>query len=112
MKVIIAGSREITSYSIVEKAVRDSGFDITEVVSGTARGVDRLGEEYAKTAGIPIKKFPADWSIGKSAGYKRNKQMGKYADAAIIVRKDMSRGSSHMHDIMLDLGKLVYLVDL
>ena len=112
MKVIIAGSRDITDYSIVEKAILESGFDITEVVSGAARGVDKLGEVYAMHTKTPVKRFVPDWSIGKSAGYRRNEEMGKYADAAIIVRKNMSKGSSHMNDIMLELGKLVYLVDL
>lgn len=44
MKVIIAGSRTLHSYDLVVRAVKDSGLQITEVVSGGARGVDRLGE--------------------------------------------------------------------
>ena len=47
MKVIIAGSRGVEDYALVEEAVKQSGFDITEVVSGTARGVDLLGEHWA-----------------------------------------------------------------
>ena len=44
MKVIIAGSRGITDGRLVSAAVAASGFDITEVVSGTCHGVDQLGE--------------------------------------------------------------------
>ena len=47
MKVIIAGSRDITDYSLVCRAISESKFDITEVISGTARGVDTLGEKWA-----------------------------------------------------------------
>lgn len=62
MKVIIAGSRDIVSYPIVTSAVHQSGFEITEVVSGGARGADRLGEAYAKNNDIALKVMPADWN--------------------------------------------------
>lgn len=97
MKVIIAGSRSITDYETVAKAIEESEFEITEVVSGTARGVDRLGEAYAKIHNIPLKQFPADWNgLGRYAGLARNRQMAKYADAAIIVWDGSSRGASDM----------------
>jgi len=102
MKCIIAGSRDITDYSLVEEAVRRSGFDITEVVSGTARGVDRLGEMYAEQHGIPIRRFPADWArLGRSAGFRRNEAMIQYASQApetgalVAVWDTVSRGTGH-----------------
>ena len=39
MRVIIAGSRTITDMLELEKAVKDSGFTITEVLCGGAQGV-------------------------------------------------------------------------
>ena len=100
MKTIIAGSRTITEYSIVLKAIENSKFKITEVVSGTALGVDKLGEEYAKENNIPIKQFPADWNRhGKKAGYLRNKEMAEYADAVVLVWDGKSRGTKHMYDL-------------
>ena len=57
MKTIIAGSRDLTDYNLVKLAVEESGFEIAEVVSGGARGVDRLGERWAKEHGVPIKRF-------------------------------------------------------
>lgn len=97
MKTIIAGSRDITSYSAVELAVLASGFDVTEVVSGTARGVDRNGELWATATGVPIKRFPADWKrYGVRAGLIRNKEMAAYADALIAVWDGQSSGTAHM----------------
>ena len=97
MKVIIAGSRGITDIKLVEEAIRDSGFEITEVVSGCARGVDSLGESWAATHGISVKKFPAKWEEnGKKAGYLRNIEMAKYADALIAIWADSSPGTKHM----------------
>lgn len=73
MRTIIAGSRGITEYGIVALAVALSGFEITEVVSGRAAGVDRLGELWAALNGVPIAYFPvttAMWNLeGKRAGH-------------------------------------------
>jgi hypothetical protein len=71
-------------------------------------GVDSVGEEVATYTNIPIRKFPADWQqYGKIAGYIRNKQMGEYADALLLVWDGKSRGSAMMRSIMLALGKPV-----
>ncbi len=110
LKVIIAGSRDVTNLFVVEKAVELSGYKPTEVVSGTARGVDRLGEEWARQRGIPVKAFPADWGrLGKSAGYLRNVEMSEYADALLAVWDGKSKGTKHMIDIMSRAKKPVYV---
>ena len=86
MKTIIAGSRGITDYSVVKQAIAESKYEITEIVSGGARGVDILGERYARESNIPIKRFLPDWDkFGKKAGILRNQDMGNYADALIAV---------------------------
>lgn len=88
MKTIIAGSRVITDLSIVEQAIRESGFEITVVISGGAKGVDTLGEEWAKKNGIPIIRFLPDWQqFGKKAGILRNQEMADCAEACIVVHK-------------------------
>lgn len=60
-----------------EKFVRKR-IDITEIVSGTARGIDRMGERYAKENNIPIKRFPAE---------------------CITFWNKQSKGTAHMIDI-------------
>lgn len=113
MKVIIAGSRSITDYYQVYSAIVHSSLefsDITEVVSGTALGVDKLGEVYATKHNVPIKRFPAQWSKhGKSAGFKRNAEMAKYADFLIAVHDGYSRGTEDMIRQMKCQGKQVYV---
>lgn len=100
MKTIIAGSRSITSFETVRKAVEASNMLISEVVSGGAHGVDSLGEEWARLRGIPIKRFPAKWDFyGRSAGYRRNEEMADYAEALIAVWNGQSNGTRHMIDI-------------
>lgn len=109
MRTIIAGSRTIDNYDLVKHCIKESGFDITEVVSGCAKGADRLGEKYAEENNIPIKRFPAQWDLyGKSAGYKRNMQMAEYAEALIVIIENNSRGSNHMKNIAEKIGLKVY----
>ena len=97
MRTIIAGGRNITDYALVEAAVSECGWKITEVVSGTASGADSLGEQWALAHGVMLKQFPANWDrFGKSAGYKRNQDMAAYADALILVWDGVSKGSGHM----------------
>ncbi len=112
MKTIIAGSRGIDEYQLVVEAVEESGWfkDITEVVSGGARGPDRLGEMWAKYHQIPIKLFPADWDrLGRGAGHIRNAQMADYADALIAVYDGHSRGTANMIQRAKSKGLKVYV---
>lgn len=103
MKTIIAGSRWITDATVVYRAIDLAGFNITEVVSGGARGVDTIGEMWAAYWGIPIKPFPAIWrdkdgQRDLQAGLKRNSAMARYADALIAVWDGRSPGTKHMID--------------
>ncbi len=86
MKTIIAVSRDVIDHALVSKAILDSGFKITEVVSGGANGVDYLGEKWARENKIPLKIVNADWNMyGKAAGSIRNSLMAKYAEALICA---------------------------
>ena len=97
MKVIVAGCRWITALPFVDRAIRESGFHVTEVVSGGADGVDHLGEVWAGTHEVPLRRFPAKWSEhGKKAGPMRNEEMARYADALVAVWDGQSRGTADM----------------
>lgn len=112
MKVIIAGSREGVTQEDVDVAVIMSGWDnqITEVVSGRARGADRFGEIWAGRRGIPIKQFPANWNKhGKAAGAIRNQQMAEYGDALVAIWDGKSRGTKIMIDMAEKRGIKVYV---
>ena len=110
MKTIIAGSRSFDDIKLVYRAIAESDFYITEVVSGTANGIDKLGEEYARNFRLKVKRFPAMWDIyGKSAGYIRNVQMAEYSDALVAVWDGVSKGTKHMIDIAKAKGLKVYV---
>lgn len=97
MRVIIAGSREITDIRILLAAVQASGFTITEVVEGGARGVDRMAREWARANLIPYRTFDANWDLyGKKAGPIRNREMAAYGEALIAIPSSVSRGTQDM----------------
>ena len=112
MKVIIAGSRSITDLSLIAIAMYESNLvaTVTEVISGGARGVDQLGEQWARLLEIPVKRFLADWSLfGKSAGMKRNAQMAAYADALVAIWDGKSSGTKNMIQTARKAGLIVYV---
>lgn len=112
-KVIVAGTRSCDDYELLEERLNYYLQDKTdvEIVSGTARGTDQLGELYAANHGLSVTRFPAEWErYGKSAGYKRNAQMAEYADAAIVFWDGKSKGSRHMIDLAKQRGLQVRVV--
>lgn len=99
MKCIIAGSRSINQYCVLDTALDASGWqdDITEVVSGGAQGVDALGEEWAYKNHRHLTIFPADWdTYGRSAGMRRNRTMSMYATHLVAIWDGKSKGTAHM----------------
>lgn len=106
IKVIIAGTRDFNDYDFLKKNVDyflqgiNPNNEEIEIVSGNARGADKLGERYAKEHNLPVKLFPANWDkYGKRAGYLRNQEMANYSDVLIAFWDEKSKGTKHMIDI-------------
>ena len=106
IKVIIAGTRDFNDYAFLKKNVDyflqgiNPHNEEIEIVSGNARGADKLGERYAKEHNLPLKLFPANWDkYGKRAGYLRNQEMANYSDVLIAFWDEKSKGTKHMIDI-------------
>lgn len=112
MKIIIAGSRDITDYDLLLETIKESGIVVDsnlEIVSGMAKGVDSLGVFFAGEHELKLHRFPADWKRYKSAaGPIRNAQMGDFADGLIALTNG-SRGTAHMIKYMKDRGKWHYV---
>ena len=110
MRTIIAGSRSCNDYCQVLHAVRDCGWRITAVISGRARGVDRLGERWANEHCVPLELFAAKWrEQGPAAGHVRNALMADNADALIALWDSDSPGTKGMIDIAVRKGLLVHV---
>ena len=117
IKVIIAGTRDFNDYAFLKKNVDyflqgiNPNNEEIEIVSGNARGADKLGERYAKEHNLPVKLFPANWDkYGKRAGNLRNQEMANYADVLIAFWDEKSKGTKHMIDIAKKQGLTVIVV--
>lgn len=113
MRTIIAGSRSLVSYETLLLAIAEFPFTITTVISGTARGVDELGERWAEENNTPLECYPADWAkFGRRAGYVRNEQMAQVAEGALILWDGMSPGTKHMINTCehVNLPYYIYLI--
>ena len=127
LRVIIAGSRDFNDFPklmnssikiLTEISKKRDDLDRIRIISGTARGADKLGEQYAKIAGYELSKFPADWGkLGKRAGYVRNAEMAKFAveddsyGVLIAFWDGQSRGTKHMIDLAKRYGLEVHVVN-
>lgn len=117
MKLAIVGSRSFDNYGYMQwkldflrieanKIGIHWNWKDVEIVSGGARGADSLAEEYADRHLLGLKIFTADWDdYGKSAGYKRNKEIVDYADIIIAFWNGESKGTKHTIDLANKAGK-------
>lgn len=116
MKLIVAGGRDFVNTNRMieelQKLVNSGNIpDCPELVCGMARGADMLAYSLWANNRMPIHNFPANWDkYGKSAGYRRNQEMGEFADAAVCFWDGESKGTKHMIDTMNRLNKPVYVV--
>jgi len=128
MKVIISGSRDINDPELIEKAIKESGFEITECVCGMAPGVDMVSRDIMLARGVPVKECPAKWEdlshpkaviktgrYGKynaAAGPIRNKKMAEYAEALIAVWDGESKGTKGMIELAEEHGLEIHVYNL
>lgn len=135
LRIIIAGSREFVDYAMLKReaasiissavakrrgnqAANNIPKELITIVSGGARGADKLGEQFAREFGFRLKQFPADWKqYGKKAGFIRNGEMAKYAEEAvcdgmlIAFWDGESMGTKHMIDLAKYCGLEIYIVN-
>lgn len=102
MKIAIIGSRNLCVIVLEDFLPKN----VTEIVSGGARGVDTCAREYAKSHGIRLTEFLPDYSrYGKAAPLKRNLEIIAYADIVIAFWNGKSRGTKYVIDQCKKAGR-------
>lgn len=95
MKIAIIGSRNLGVINLGNFLPED----ITEIVSGGARGVDTCAREYALAHGIKLTEFLPDYNrYGRGAPLKRNLEIIAYADLVLAFWDGTSRGTKYVID--------------
>ena len=107
MKIAVIGSRSIT-YLSLGMYMPD---DVTEIVSGGAKGIDTIAKEYALRRGLKYTEFLPDYdTYGRFAPLRRNDLIIDYADEIIAFWDGKSRGTKYVIDHAKKAGKRVCVV--
>ena len=115
-RIIIAGGRDFDDYGLLQSKClpiieRQMVNHDVIIMSGHAKGADMLGERFAEEHGLKLEVYPADWKAHyRSAGFRRNEQMGNIANGLIAFWDGESLGTKHMIEYAKSKGLDVNVV--
>jgi hypothetical protein len=87
-RVLVCGGREFTDKDWLERVLDAMHTEepIGAIIEGEARGADKLAADWARSRGVSVLRFPANWSRdGKRAGPVRNQAMLDKGGPHIVV---------------------------
>ena len=109
MKLLIAGSRSIKEFDL-SPYITD---DVDTILTGGADGIDKLAEKYADSHGIEkIIIKPNYTRFSRAAPLKRNEELVRKCDKALVIWDGKSKGSKHTADYARKLNKEVLVIDI
>jgi hypothetical protein len=113
MKLGITGTRRFFDYDTIEQDILaqfPDTTDITMVISGGAKGVDNLCEQFARKFNIPIDSHKPDYDThGKGAPLVRNREIVEKCDILMgwPLKNPTSFGTISTIEYAKKLGKQV-----
>ncbi len=107
MKLLIVGSRSITSFDLSPYISKEAD----TIISGGASGIDSLAEQYADMH--RLSKYiirPCYNRFGRAAPLKRNEQMIDMADEILIIWDGHSKGTKYTIQYAIKTNKPLTVV--
>ncbi len=102
MKLLIAGSRSITNFNLEDHI--PAGVEL--IISGGAKGIDTLAEQYADAHGIEkLVIRPQYERFGRGAPIKRNEEMVDACDTVLAIWDGESKGTKYTLNYARKKGK-------
>jgi hypothetical protein len=116
MKLGITGTRLFTDYTKIKADILANfdPSDIELIISGGARGVDKLCEQFAAEYGIPVDSHKPDYDThGKGAPIVRNREIVEQCDILMgwPLKNPTSYGSLSTIAYAKRLGKQVVVTE-
>lgn len=108
MKIAVIGSRDFEGIDLIDDYLDSELSMLTELslISGGASGVDAVAKAYARSRAITFIELKADWkAYGRAAGPIRNKQIIDMADSIYAFWDERSKGTAHVMEYALRIGK-------
>ncbi len=104
MKIAVVGSRNLRVANLACYLPEN----VTEIVSGGAKGVDCCARKYARENGLALTEFLPEYKkYGNWAPLKRNLDIIEYADAVIAFWDGVSKGTKHVIENCKKKGKKI-----
>lgn len=109
-KIAVIGSREFSNVRLVADVMAEYLPIISLLISGGARGADKLGEQWANKNGIETQIFYPDHKRYKHAYHHRNRLIVEAADLVVAFWNGHSTGTKYTMDYARRMGKPVRVV--
>lgn len=107
MKLLVVGSRGITEFDLSVYISED----VDTIISGGAKGIDTLAEQYADTHRLSKYIIRPQYDLyGRAAPIKRNELMTEMADAVLIIWDGYSKGTQYTLNYAKKMYKSITLV--
>lgn len=92
MKTAVLGSQTLTDADVVATALAGCGWEITDVLCGTGRGVEQLAVDWAAKNRKPVHLYATEESrYGRSARRRRDDLMIDHAQALVVIWSGFDR---------------------
>lgn len=92
MKTAVIGSQTITDYDVVAAALKNCGWEITDMLCGTGRGVEQLAVDWAAKNRKPVHLYATEESrYGRTARRRRDDLMVDHSQALVVIWSGFDR---------------------
>lgn len=85
-RVLVSGGTDFSDFELLRRELDGylKGKGVTPIISGCARGAERLAIRYAGAWGSPVLRFPSPWQETPAAARARYRHMLDKADAVVL----------------------------
>lgn len=114
IKIAVVGSRGFDSYPFfaekLEAIISKLKGEIEFVSGGCPSGADNMIAIYCKNNGFKITEYLPDWTIGKHAGFLRNKLIVDDCTHLIAFWDEKSKGTKNSIDMAQKQNKPIRII--
>jgi len=120
LKICVVGSRSIDQPELVfkwiDQFIKDQGVGKVTIISGGAKGVDKLAKEYARIRALDFVEFVPYHQLDKTVKFSkrhffiRNKQMIANADKVLAIWDGVSSGTEHAISYAQKIGVPIMVI--
>ena len=108
MKIAIIGSRSLSNIDLSNYIPEYA----TEIVSGGAKGIDTLAEEYSKQNNLKLTVFLPEYEkYSRCAPIKRNDKIIEYSDEVIAFWDGKSKGTDYIIKKCKKINKNITIIN-